>query len=467
MTALALLGVVLLVAAAAGLVLLEVLIKRAEVVAAVLFATVLVQALLADEVPALRMPGGTHVYVTDVVSASILVAAVARVLRLKRLDRFHRWLLLLGAVLGISLLRGIAAYGMQTAVNDFRQYLFFFGVALYFSTFAPSPGLSTRIGRIWLVMTVPMMLLVGLRWLQNFAGLNLGVPAAKWGADAAIRVIDGPFVFFLAQAFVLTIPSWLRGRQTRWEQVLSVLLLLMVVALDRRTAWLAVLVGIAVVMLRDRHLGRRALSLVALGGVVAGAAFVALGGLQEGASPVAKEGTGNLTWRIEGWSDLVGGWAHNPVSWVVGEPFGSSFARSIDGSVVTSHPHDFYIQTMIRAGIPGLIALIVLTVGLLRVLWRTPARAPGLHHPGMMPALLAMQLVWYLTWVPGSEQGIVTGMAVAMAAAMPLADRRPRAAPAPAARPPGPRTPAADHRPGPAPALPGPGARAAERSGLP
>jgi hypothetical protein len=443
---LALLGVVLLGAGAAGLALLELLIKRADVAAAMLFATVLVQALFVDRVPALQLPGDTRLYVTDVVSASILAAALARVLRLRRFDRFQRWLLLLGVVLGVSLLRGMAAYGMQTAVNDFRQYLFFFGVALYFSTFAPSPGLSARIGRIWLVMTVPMMLLVSLRWLQNFAGLHLGVPAAKWGADAAIRVIDGPYVFLLAQAFVLTIPAWRRGQQTRWQRLLSVLLLLMVVALNRRTAWLAVLVGIAVVMLRDRRLGRRALTLVVLGGLLAAVAFVALGGLKEGAEqPVAQQGTGNLTWRIQGWSELVGGWAHNPPSWIVGEPFGSSLAREIDGSVITSNAHDFYIQTMIRAGIPGLIALLVLTVGVMRALWRTPARAPGLLDAGMMPALLAMQVVWYLTWIPGSEQGIVTGLAMAMAA-VPLAGCRPGPTQAPAPESAGPRTLPADRK---------------------
>jgi hypothetical protein len=37
--------------------------------------------------------------------------------------------------------------------------------------------------------------------------------------------------------------------------------------------------------------------------------------------------------------------------------------------------------------------------------------------PGVLPALLAMQIVWYLTWVPGSEQGMVTGLAIAVAAA--------------------------------------------------
>jgi hypothetical protein len=63
------------------------------------------------------------------------------------------------------------------------------------------------------------------------------------------------------------------------------------------------------------------------------------------------------------------------------------------------------------------VALIALTAGLLRALWRTPTRDAGLLGPEVLPALLAMQLVWFLTWVPGSEQGIVTGLAIAAAAA--------------------------------------------------
>ena len=135
-----------------------------------------------------------------------------------------------------------------------------------------------------------MMILVGLRWLAVFAGVDLGVPAEKFGADAAIRVIDGPFTFFLAGAFVLTIPAWLWGERARWLRWISVLLLLFVLVLNRRTVWLAIVVGVAVVMLRDRRLGRRALLLVTLGAVTTAVAFVWLGGLQEGSEPVVRVG---------------------------------------------------------------------------------------------------------------------------------------------------------------------------------
>ena len=56
-------------------------------------------------------------------------------------------------------------------------------------------------------------------------------------------------------------------------------------------------------------------------------------------------------------------------------------------------------------------------------------RDTGLLGPGVIPALLAMQLVWFLTWIPGSEQGIVTGLAIAVAAARLWCRYRPAAPP--------------------------------------
>jgi hypothetical protein len=414
-----LLGLALVVAAALGVALLELLLRRADVAAALVFGSVVVQAYFIDRVPALALPGGVQVYLTDMVASLILGAAVLRLLRTPRFDRFQRWLLVLGVLLLVSLVRGVAAFGMQPSIADFREYLFFGGVALYFATFPVSIRLYDRIGRIWLAMTIPMMVLVCLRWLAIFAGVNLGVPASKYGADAAIRVIDGPYVFFLAHAFVLTIPAWtwMRRERERWLRWISVLLLLFCLVLNRRTVWLAILVGVAVVMLRDRGLGRRAVVLVTLGAVMTAVAFASFGGLQERSEPLVKSGSGNLSWRVQGWSELVAAWSQSPTNWAVGQPFGSGFAREVEGAETDSHPHNFYIETMIRTGLAGLLALIALSVGLLRALWRTPARDAGLLGLGVLPALLAMQIVWFLTWVPGSEQGIVTGLAIAVAAA--------------------------------------------------
>ena len=53
-----------------------------------------------------------------------------------------------------------------------------------------------------------MMVLVGLRWLDTLAGIDLGVPKEQFGADAAVKVLDGPYTFFLATAALLTVPYW-------------------------------------------------------------------------------------------------------------------------------------------------------------------------------------------------------------------------------------------------------------------
>jgi hypothetical protein len=71
-------------------------------------------------------------------------------------------------------------------------------------------------------------------------------------------------------------------------------------------------------------------------------------------------------------------------------------------------------MTLLRTGVAGALALIMLYVGLLRTLWRAPGGG-GLLSPSVFPALLVTQLVWFLTWIPGNEQGIITGLALALA----------------------------------------------------
>ena len=412
-----LLGLAGMIAAGFGLALLDLTIRRAEVGAVLVFLSAIAQAVFIFAVPSVTV-GGMRVGVTDLVGVIVLAAALARCLRLHRLSPYQRWLIVLGIALLVSLMRGVANYGLQTSVSDSRQYLFFVGAALYMATFRPDTDLYDRIGRIWLIAAVLMMLLAWVRWLEVFAGINLGVPAERNGVDTAIRVLDGPYTFFLAGPLLLTLPSLLKKRpgQRRWIRWLGAVLLIMLLALDRRTVWLTILVGAAVLVLRGRRLGARAMMLVVGATIVIGFAFAGDGLARDQALPGGVTSTGSVIWRVEGWSDLLDSWSASSVNWLVGEPFGSGFVHTTLGEKIDAQPHNFYVETMIRAGLGGLIALLALTVDLLRKLWRVPTGGPGLFDPSVLPPLLAMQLVWYLTWVPGLEQGIVTGMAVAVAA---------------------------------------------------
>jgi hypothetical protein len=409
-----LLGLAAAIVAGFGIALLDLTIRRAEAGAALVFLSAILQAIFIYEVPSIRL-GGMRVGATDLVAVIVLAAAVARCLRLRHLSRHQHWLIMLGILLLVSLVLGIAGHGVQASISDSRQYLFFVGAALYMATFRPAVDLYDRIGRIWLLAAVLMILLACIRWLQVFAGINLGVPAERNGVDTAIRVLDGPYAFFLTGALLLTIPFWPRRGQARWIRGLGAVLLVVVVVLDRRTVWVALFVGVVVLLLRGRRLRARTVALVVAALIVTVLAFAGDVLARDQAPPGTVTSTGTVDWRVEGWSDLVGSWSESPVNWLLGEPFGGGFNRTVGGSDFNSHPHNFFIETMIRAGVGGLIALIALTVGLLRRVWRVPVLGVGLFEPGVVVPLLAMQLIWCLTWVPGLEQGIVTGMAVAMA----------------------------------------------------
>ena len=179
-------------------------------------------------------------------------------------------------------------------------------------------------------------------------------------------------------------------------------------------------VGLAVIMVRSRRLNRRVVATVIGAVVLTAVVYVGLGGSEGEGQPVATSAvsTGTLDWRIEGWSELVHGLQKDPVGWAAGEPLGSGFTREVAGSEVQAEPHNFYVTFLLRGGVIGLLALVALTVGLLRALWRVPPPSgqDGLLAPGVFPALLAMQIVWFFAWIPGMEQGIITGLAAGLAA---------------------------------------------------
>ena len=300
-----LLGLVAVIVAGFGLALLDVTIRRAEVGAAAVFLSAIVQAaFLYNDVPSLRL-GGMRIGVTDMVAVIVLAAAVARCLRLRHLSRHQHWLIMLGVLLLVSLMLGIASHGVQSSINDSRQYFFFVGAALYMATFRPTADLYDRIGRIWLMAAVLMVLLACVRWLQVFAGIDLGVPAEIYGVERKIRVLDGPYAFFLAGPLILTVPFWLRRGQARWVRWLGVVLLVVLIALDRRTVWLAIFVGLAVLLLRGRRLKRRAVALVVAASIVIVLVFAGDVLARDQSPPGTVTSTGSVTWRIEGWSDLV------------------------------------------------------------------------------------------------------------------------------------------------------------------
>ena len=418
------LGLATAVVAWLGVLAIDKLIERPGIGAALILAMTLMQATLVDQVPALTLPGGTRVMVHDVVFILVFTAGLARLLRLTRFSTPQRWLVLFLLLLLISTALGVAHFGLQRGVAEFRLFFAYVSGAVYFATFPPSAELLDRIGRLWLAASVAMMALVCLRWLDVLGGISLGVPLEKFGNDAELKVIDGPYTFLLAHALILTAAFWpLRGKRATRLRWLAGLLLLFVVLLNRRTVWLALIAGAAVIASQANRsgikLGRRTVVGAVSATIIVVSIYLAISGFGAPDEALARPAVhfGTLEWRIQGWKLLLQSWWPDPVHWVIGEPMGTGFERRIDGSVLNSEAHNFYFNALLRTGTVGLIALLGLTVGLLRRLWWAPVRG-GLLAPELFSAMLIMQIIWFMTWTPGPEQGMLTGLAVAMATAM-------------------------------------------------
>ena len=411
------------VAAVVGLVLVDYVIRRADVAAALLLGVIILQIGL----PGLRLGVeiGAYVSALDAVGVILVAAAIARLLRLNRVTVAQRLLALLGVLLVASLVQGIGLWGLQTAVVEFRSFLAYFSAALYFATFHGPPESLDRIGRVILIAAVVLCGIVCFRWFGALTGFRPSLLRVEYGAP--IRVLDGPQTFFLAQALFLVLPRWADGLATPKQRWLAAGLATIVVLLNRRTAWLTVLVGVGILLWRRKGMGGRARPAMAVVAVIVTAVLLALPEA-DGSSDVAMSATdtGTLDWRLQGWTSLiVDNGPDGAGQWLLGIPMGSGYDREVLSSrdkvrTVESQPHSFHLQTMLRAGLLGFLALTLLFAVALRQL-RPGARRDDLTTGGKTPLVtreqlfvaVVMQVIWFATWQVGLEQGLVTGLAAA------------------------------------------------------
>lgn len=405
------------VAAAAGLavlalLLLDVVIDREDVAAAIVLGLVVLHAAVPPTLTSVTL-GGARVGLADVCYALIAAAGAARHLRLRSPSPPQRLVVALALVLLLSLVRG-ALEGGVTAFNDVRSYLGFVAAVAYFSTVRVDRTLRERLARLWLWAGGALAALVGLRWTARLGGPAIGPLDASY--DAAIRVLSGPETLTVAHIAVLALLPGLQASDRRgWGYRLGLVLLLQAVLLNRRTVWLAMAVLLLVLLVRNRVLARRLGAVVVLGVLAFTAAVPHLPGAvgeDRRASQTATD-TGTLLWRIEGWMALVEGGPVAPAELLVGQPFGRGYAREVDGRSLESTPHSFYVQTFLRGGVLGLGALLgTLVLGLLATR-RGGSRDGGPLSEEALFLLLVTQATWFLTWGPGAEQGILLGLAVA------------------------------------------------------
>lgn len=392
----------------------DVLLRRPDVGFGFLVAITVLDAALRGDTLAFRVLGPT-IFLSDVVTVLLLAAALTRCLRLRRWTLMDRLVVAILVLVCLSLLLGIAENGLEPAAREARRPLQFFGAAFYLGTAYFSEVTWSRVARLWLWGAVGMAAVTVVRWVSLMTGVGIGVLATRY--DAPIRVLSGYETFFLAAAFFVTIDVWRKDSAfaSPLMRLSSAALFIMTLVLNRRTVWLTLLVGLALLVLRGKTFGRRGATLFIAGVALCGAVIMMLPGGDFDDEEVAQSATdtGTLEWRIEGWRQLIDTGPDSRTDWLFGLSYGNGWDRQLsEFRVQASSPHNFYLELMLRIGLVGAGLFMWLTARAMLDVQKAPARRDRLLSPEILFVLLAMQVVWFTTWQPGSEQGAIIGLAM-------------------------------------------------------
>lgn len=401
-------------AAVVGVVLLDRAIARPVAVLWAIVATTFLDAAFENQLLGLRY-ASVKILLTDVLFGIVAAAGVARHLRLRSRPGILYLVYGFGLLALLSVARGVPLYG-ESALNEFRFYLAFAGTILYFSSVAWDQRMREAFARSIVGLGVALGVLVVLRWANVFAGLPIGPLQAEFGRT--IAVLSGPQSFPFAEAFFVTLPAIGGRERLKHQRVLAVAFLAFGILLNRRTMWLAMLVGAVVLASRNREWAKRMAGLGLVLVLVGATAYLVLPPEQlpvetEDELAFSPTDTGTLEWRLQGWAELVRSMPDDIVTRLIGEPSGAGYQRDVEVGTVGSNPHSLPVQTLLRTGALGLLALLALYGLVIRGLMRYDRPdPPGLVPIGILLTLVVVHGVWILAWRPGPEQSVLLGLAV-------------------------------------------------------
>jgi hypothetical protein len=355
-------------------------------------------------------PGaGVAEFRVDPTEALSVILTVATLIRVQRHVgwRPSRLLVLLMLVFTLSVLRGLAPFGLQQVAVSASEMLAMLSAALFFSTVRITPSLIRTLRNSFLLAFGVLVCAAAVFWSQH------GFDTFATTGDRALNGLQALIVLEATVLMVLFPP--VRGSILRFA--LPLIGVAVVVLSTQRTVWVAGLLA-ATVLLGARQKNRAsntARRLFISAAALAIVLFVAAGpatvtrDLQSG-----SQQTGTFSWRLEGWSTLIHRQLNgSTVDLAVGSPVGTGEDRVLEGQRVTVAAHSEYVSTLDLVGLIGL-SLLAWVCGSTLVWSRRRLRAtsPFIAQAGLLfVALLALQMVYFFGYSIGALAGLVLGLA--------------------------------------------------------
>jgi len=401
----------------------------------------LVLSLFVWETMTIALPGiklGIVLYPQDLAFGLIAIAAVLRLLSNERLMKIPKSWAFLGLFMLGSFTWGLATNGTAAGV-DFRADFYFFAGTVYFLSFPVTRQYLSCFARAWLVTAVVILFVVYYRWIADVLDLDWIEPLWRT-ADAtgvAFRVVYSMQAFFLGQALILLVYAMATGSGLRNWRFLVPFFGITVIVLQHRSVWGAVLIPILLSFVLVGKARGRLVTNLAVIGLISAVALVPLlagGGLSSvtnsvvsSAQHAASTSEGTFVARVNGWQQLLGGWLNSgPVGYAVGKPYGSGYTRyETETRKVEWAPHNYYVQTLLRTGLFGLVALLSTYFIALRWLKREENFIHSEVPASVFFALLVAQLLYYIPYSPHYVQTIILGFALSLVRGTSIGWRQP------------------------------------------
>lgn len=391
------------------------LVRRFELGLALVLAALLLDTLFVKEMPGLDI--GIWVYPKDIIFCLLLSAAIVRLLPWRRQLRRGRWIgVLLLIMFLLAFLRGLPLYSLKAVGNETRGYFPFIAALLYFSTFKYDHRRQSRLITIWLAGSLGICALIIFRWIATDLGLGI---ASQWetvAGDIMMRVVHSIHGFYLATAFFFSLYLYYTNSGPTWQRRLFLVLGPVVVLLQLRSVWIAVILGMLWLCARDARFRTRFTIGVAASLVVGALLTLLLFGSQRDSTQSSLQrsasDTGTFAWRVEGWKALLAEKAP-PETLLMGQPFGAGFDHDIEGRTTSVSAHNFYLETLIQFGVPGVLFLFGVYVWCIRRLWRAQHQ-PLYPDCRLWQAFLVMHLGYSVTYSVNYDQAILLAVVVSV-----------------------------------------------------
>jgi hypothetical protein len=393
---------------------------------------------------------GITVYYTDLALLFIGAIAMLRLLTARDVPRWHWAWSLYVLAFAFSLGSGIVSFGSGAGVQA-RLYFYSIAAGSYAMSFPVDAG---RVRILLNLMVWLALLLLGIcvyRWIVYYTPIpDLLPPEGNYNVDGAIRVIRSYEALALGQVFIAGLLFASFGRGALAARFIAPLTLAGVLALQHRSVWLAVLVGVmaGLFVARSRS-GSKLGQVLLLAGIVTVTALPMafssqLSGVTDQVASSAErgvEGDGTVGERFDNWQGLIKLWAAGgPRSLVFGQSFGSDATRYVQDKIhggehkIGYFAHNHYVQTLFNLGLAGLFAFLAVVWYVARGLYRRCASATGDPVAEVLLALLLMQLAYYVPYGTDYLQSVVLGLCIAYVAGHERVERAAAAAARPAVR---------------------------------